>query len=319
MISKTGRVLLCSLLFLPMLLTVKAQDDYAAVLTVMRSTVEIRRVNTEQWISLPENATTPFGVGDALRTDHWGRAYLTFLDEIELLILTESTYGITAFIRAEDGSVQLNTWLEGQAIQRSPAEGEIRYELGAGRVNITRPADLFAVWTNFEDTTVVTVVDGRVELATAEGQIEVRAGEGFYTDDAIGEVVRFDAPHNAARLLAEVRGCIGTVNSGDEESLNIRSGTGLGYTIIGYIPNGGPVTLMGTNGWWRRVQRFGGFGWVEALAIETDCENLPVFPRLFEENNLEVFGVRPIELELFEPFYGRMIDNLWFYRGTAGG
>ncbi|MBZ0289076.1 MAG: hypothetical protein K8I30_15765, partial [Anaerolineae bacterium] len=100
---KTALRLMIPAIFLLMSLNSQAQDsEYSARLRIMQAGVEIRRVNTTEWLPLPLNAEAPLGTGDSLRTDGTGRALLTFLENVEVLILTETTVDIVTFQAAND-------------------------------------------------------------------------------------------------------------------------------------------------------------------------------------------------------------------------
>ena len=117
----------------------QAQANLAAVLRVTFPGVEIRRANTERWIELQEDAIAPLGIGDTLRTDESGRAYLTFADDIELLVMPLSTYEITQF-EMTDGVLMLHATLDGHAIGRTLDTDEIlEYVLDIGRFSVHDP------------------------------------------------------------------------------------------------------------------------------------------------------------------------------------
>lgn len=313
MLSDITRFLfVCLFLTMPTLM----QSDYAAVLHVVYPGVEVQRVNTAQWFSLPQDAIAILGVGDKVRTDTDGRALITFDDQFTLLVMPESIYELQRFKAEADGAINVDGTIEGHAIHQTLSlNPETIYALSLDVLTVTHPADLFAVWSDFESTPVVISAEGRLELKANDETLEVSEGEGFYLDDQL-QVTALDAPYNAARLIGQEYGCPGTVEIINQNRLNLRGGTGTGYIEIGYIENDDTVEVMGINesASWIRVQRFSGFGWVQALAINHDCEDLPVFPNVTGESNRDLFSVSAIELPLLRPFYGEADENVWFYR-----
>jgi hypothetical protein len=311
--------LACSLMLVMLSDSTLAQEtgNLAALLTIQYPDVSVRLVTTEQWLPLPQDAVAPLTVGDSVQTDEQGRALLTFDDAFEILLLPNSTLTLDKFYHETDGRLIFAATLEGHALHRSLVLPEhLVYALNAGEVTITQPAAQFGVWSSFEDATVVTVTEASAEVAAADEFLTIETGQAFYMLDDAPEILPLTAPFNAARLIGETFGCPGSVDTGAADSLNVRVGPGLGYTIIGYIPNGGSVRVVGINenGSWLRVQKYSGFAWIDALAVTNQCEGLTVYPRLYTEMNAEAFAVLPAELELLVPFYDNPAENLWFYR-----
>lgn len=319
--KRCWQLLICSLLLFSGLNT-QAQDasvnKLAALLTIHYPDVRVRLVATEQWLPLPLDAVTPLTAGDSIQTDEQGRALLTFEDLFEIVLLPDSTLTLDKFYRETDGRLIFAASLEGHALQRSLAlPDDLVYALNAGGATVNQPATQFGVWSSFEAATIVTVTAGSAEMTAADEFLTIATGQAFYMlDDDAPEILPLDAPFNAARLIGETFGCPGSVDTGAAASLNVRVGPGLGYTIIGYIPNGGSVRVVGMNesGTWLRVQKYSGFAWIDALAVKHQCEGLPVYPNLHVETNTEAFAVLPGELELLMPFYDDPAENLWFYR-----
>lgn len=309
----------------------------AAPLTVLYDGVEMRRANTEQWLTLPRHAVAPVGIGDTLRTNGQGRVWIDVLGAYEILLLPNSLLTITALsydVTAPD-DITLAATLDGHMIQRTLHKGDYALEFAQGVM--TQPAELMAIWSNFEQSPVVSVVEGVAEVvypataldasddATQDADDEtlwsVDEGNSFYLEtDGKPVIVTPKPPLNAAHVLGQMWGCTGQVIvHRTVERLNVRVGPGLGYSIIGYINDNSTAQIMGVteNNGWYRVQRLSGFGWVEGLAVEADCPELPVYPRVFLEQNAEIFEPQPEEITLLSPFYNDPTANLWFYRNAG--
>jgi hypothetical protein len=299
-------------------MTIQAQDAYAAVITIHEPGIEILRVDTEAWIALPQGAIAVIGTGDHVRADARGRALIRFLDRFEVLLMPTSTLTIDQFRRTDQTDVEVELTLDGHLIQRTHDADHMAYRLHFGTAEAIHPSDHFAVWSDFEGTPVLTSAIGMATLTYDDQRWEVEAERAFFTLPE-ARVVTLAAPYHAATLIGDLLSCPGTINAIGENSLNVRSGTGTGFTIIGYYGNGEQVKIVGINetGSWYRIQRFTGFGWVQVLGVETTCTDLPAFPRLFGESNSEIFNVLPEELDLMIPFYDTPRENLWFYRGVV--
>ena len=97
--------------------------------------------------------------------------------------------------------------------------------------------------------------------------------------------VRGDAPPASTRSLAPINQATGIVNTAGD-LLNLRSGPGTGYPIIGATPPGVTLTLVGrdTTTSWLQITQPGGadIAWVSAtfVRVEGDAARLPVSERL---------------------------------------
>ncbi len=287
--------------------------SYAALLTITHSGVEIRRANTEAWVALPENSESPFGVGDVLRTDETGRALLTFLDQIDLLILPESTYELLEF------GNELDARINGYAVQRQTQTPRFRaYRLevmGSAPLVVTSPAAWLAVWPD-----VVTVAEGEAKIITNDVEHTVTAGEGIRAvPGGEPDITPLESPLNAARLVGLLDGCPGEMDTVNNLNVNVRFGSDLRQGVIGNIPNATPVSVMGVNlsGTWYRIQAFSGFGWVQQPLVANTCADLPILPDDQFERSIGIFEVLPLELALLEPFFGPPTSDLWFYRSIV--
>lgn len=295
-----------------------AQDDVAIGARVVYPGVTMQLVGTQDALPLREGAVVALRAGDVLRTDRQGRVLLMVGDALEMLLLPISTLEI-ATSQVGEGEYQLVMRLTGQSIQRftdAPTQS-LTLELVAGEVVINADDGWFGAWSFVENSSIVTVAEGEVEIASNRETITLAAGDGARADLTTIEVTTFPPPLSAARLIGFTEGCDGTVRT-PLPALNIRAGTSLGYAEIGYVEDGQPVTLLGRtqDGNWYRVQRYSGFGWMLASAIATDCIP-PTYPSQYGEDNVEFFGIESVELDLLAPFFGTPETNLWFFRSFA--
>lgn len=289
-----------------------APDAYAATLTIMQEGVTLRRAGTQAWLPLRVGAVMPLGEGDQLQTAAGGRALVEFWPGGNMLLLPYSTYKQGLLTAAEAGSDhQIAGRLDGAAIHRfSSPVAAYRLELNDGV--IVQPASQFATWSRSTGPDAVTVYEGVVRLEANEIQVAIGENHGWYAGEA---PVLLDDALNAAALIALYEGCEGVVSI-DLRSLRVREGPGEGYVVIGYFNNGDRVSVMGvnqSNGWYR-VRSDSHFGWVQALAVQAACDNLPRSADTTRELFVQAAGATALEREWLRPYFGLPVDDLWFYR-----
>jgi uncharacterized protein YgiM (DUF1202 family) len=302
-------------LLLLMAASASAANEIALSARIVNADVTYSIVSAQRRFTLREDAQIALRAGDTLTTERYGRAYLRFADSLELLILPNSTIEIIASQDTDSDEKLLSLRLTGIAIARYGADSDdVVLEIETSRAALRTAGGWFAMWSNYSESDAITVAEGRVEVIESARSQMVTAGEGLLINDGESTPVALEAPYNGARVIGIVDGCDGRVSSTLPE-LNIRAGTSLGYTEIGFINNGASLRLVGRtiDGIWYRIQRFSGFGWVLASAVETDCV-LPEYPNLYGEDNRELFDVEGIELVLLTPFYGNFDSDPWFYR-----
>lgn len=314
---RLSAILLC--LLLP--LNSQAQETgYAAILRIIHADVEIQRANTTEWLPLSSNSEAPLGAGDKLRTNTAGRALLTFLEDVTILILPDTTLEILAFDQMADGSLKLSMHIQGQVIQQTTINTEFElFQLEANQITVTSPAELFAVWTQDEQMSVLTVAQGEAAVQIGESPFLVTQGQGIRaTASNDADIASLDPPLNAARLIGLLDGCPGRTQTTGDLNINVRVGPGFDSTVIGSIPDEQVVQVMGVNrfGTWYRIQAFSGFGWIQMPLVLNSCVDLPAILSNTVEHNIGVWGVIPLELTLLEPFYGLPESDLWFYRSV---
>ncbi|MBC7811346.1 MAG: SH3 domain-containing protein [Burkholderiales bacterium] len=318
MLLKTAVRAAALAVFLPLFSVSGAQDSgYAAVLRINFIGVEVRLANTEEWLSLPANAETPLGPGDSVRTNGFGRAMLTFLDDVEVFVLPDSTLELLTFGESADG-LAVSARLRGHTIQRVRPDREIAsFQIESSLLTVTSPAELFAVWAQDDQIAVVTVAQGQAEVSAHDQVLPVTSGQGIRVgvSDQVDEM-DLGTPLNAARLIGLLDGCPGAMQTSEGVNVNVRVGPDIDSTVIGNIADEEPVRLLaiGEYAGWYRIQAFSGFGWVQYRLVGHDCEDLIVLPSNTIEHNIGVFQLTADELALLQPFYGPPEDDLWFYR-----
>lgn len=323
-LSRPGSALLLAALLLAGGWAAHAQDGYAASVRIVNPGVSFQLAGTEAIFMLPEDAVLPMATGDVLETDRTGRVLVEFANDLQLLLLPSSRLAVLDSQRGEDGQYELRLRIDGHSGQRlGTADAEtIQLTIDTEWGEVRASAGWFALWSDLERSTVITVAEGNVDFAPNWGAPLYSAGtaEGIVIELDTARVIDLTPPYNGARMIGLASTCEGRVNAAGGV-LNIRAGTGVGYSVIGDVFNGARVRVIGVteDGVWYRIQRFSGFGWMLTSGVQADCPDLPVYPNLSGENNRELFNVEQAELDLLEPFYGQFDDDVWFYRWRQAG
>lgn len=262
-----------------------AQSDLAATLEVISGTVEVKRVNTANWIAI--NVEAIVGVGDTIRTGEDGEARITFFsDGVETDILSNSEFLINTFsggAEPEDDFTLEVSVLVGQTVQRL---GRV---LDAGSsYEVTTPGmTLAARGTEFQ---IRVEDDGRAGMLVSEGNVDANADESTAnvpsefgirsaTDEALSDVVRAST---FEELDAALDGCIVVVTTPDDVRLNVRLGPNRDAFRVGTIAAEDIDIFYGVSesGNWYRIMFNGSFGWIlsTSSSVESACAGLRVFP-----------------------------------------
>ncbi len=264
-----------------------AQNELAATLEVLSGGVEMKRVNTSNWIAIRVEAVV--GVGDVLRTDPSGRARITFFaDGTETEILPGTEYRINRF---EGSSTRFNLSAEvlvGQTIQRLSRllDATSSYNIATPAMNLVARGTEFAIRVEENGRSALLVRDGEVEADAQSSSASVPLGFGVRAavGEPISDVVRAST---FAELDAALDGCSAVLTTPDDVSLNVRSGASMGAERIGYIDASAVTRLFGvtTSSGWYRIPFGDGFGWVlsSSAEIASGCAGLRVFPDNFRE------------------------------------
>lgn len=262
---------------------VSAQDsDLAAVLEVLEGNVEVNRVNTAQW--LPVRVEAIVGVGDRIRTDSTGTARITFFaDGIESDVLPNTEIRIEHFSGTEQ-SFDLNVEvLIGETAQRiaRALDASSSYLITTPGMSLAARGTQFAVRVEESGRSAMLVSEGLVEAGKDENTSDVPPDFGIRApvDQPLSDVVRASS---FEELDAALDGCVATVTTPDDVSLNVRLAPNVDAPRVGVISAAEISKFFGatqSSGWYRIAFR-GGFGWIlsSAAVVETDCAGLRVFP-----------------------------------------
>jgi hypothetical protein len=272
------------LLLLFLLLTILpqnafAQGDLAATLEVLSEGVEVKRVNTEQWIAVQVEAIV--GVGDQIRTGEKGRARIIFFaDGTETELLANTTYQIDQFTGNEEGFQLSVSVLGGQTIQRLNRllDTNSSYDVNTPGMELAARGTNFRIRVEADGRSAMLVDEGLVQ-AGAESEVPpgfgVRAEEG----GSLSEVV---PASDFATLDSALDGCTAELSLPDDSQFNIRLAPDRDAPRIGSINPAEVTTLFGRTqgGNWYRIAYRGGFGWILASQAEigTGCAGLRPFP-----------------------------------------
>lgn len=293
--------------------------QYAVALQVTYPGVDVLRADAVNWLPLAQGAIAPVGAGDQIRTDESGRAFVTFSEGVSMLLLPQSTFTLNDFdFPTADTAPVIDATFEGVLIAETPESfSPERYTLQTLDFQVMQPARLFALWSRAGVPDVAAVSRGELLLSFGSQGFRLNAFQAFWASDDVSEnPLTLLPPMNIARLEAEINGCMGKVRTQGEPILRVRSGSTLEFTPMGGFDDDAEVRLLGIteSGLWYRVQFLSDFGWVQALAVENTCTDLPVYPDIFQENAVYGVNVTAAERALLQPFFGTAEENRWFYR-----
>lgn len=298
-------LLILSMVFLQSASTF-AQGDLAAILEVVDEGVEVKRVNTDQWLAIRAEAIV--GVGDSIRTSETGRARITFFsDGVETTVEPATEIIIEAFNgdAEPDGSFTLSVRVvAGQTLQRldRALDEDSDYNVETPGASLVARGTNFAVRVEPSGRSGMLVFDGVVgaendsSAADVPAQFGIRAAVG----DAISDVVRADT---FAQLDAALDGCSVIVTTPDDVRLNARLGPSLDFPAVGTIDADAITNVKGVteSGGWYRIDFRGGFAWVlsSTASIQGECAGLRQFPddAPAEDPMLYEFVGDPVELD----------------------
>ncbi len=331
-----------ALIALALAVRVGAQADapLASALQVIFNGVDVRRANTEDWFPMRAGAQMAFGVGDTLRTDLTGRAWVEF-DGARTLILPASVFALRAY--QPDGSIDVE--LSGRAVHEIADDGlvyRVFYPDAAGlHVRADAPA-LFAIQTRpYRSIPLLEPLNrGQPSLvataAAAERPLQIvtfdtvqavfSAGEGVFSP-IFGSL---SPPQRLPGLLrfAEIESlnvpvsCAALSRPTVAPRLAARIGPAEQYRSIGGVDFGVPLRIVGRTEDRRRyrIAYYSAYAWIVADGVVLDpaCDPaaLAVFPYETVELPLGAVAVTPEELALLQPFYGTPTDDPWFYRAA---
>lgn len=282
---------------------VKAQE-LAAILEVITPGVEVKRVNTENWIAV--NIEAIVGVGDIIRTDNTGYARVTFFaDGVDTDILPSTEFRINTFEGSTIESYNLTVEvLIGQTTQRLTRllDSNANYNILTPAMELVARGTAFAIRVEGDGRSAMLVSEGLVAADNETEAEEVNPGFGIRADESLSDVV---AATSFAELDAALDGCVANINTVDDVSLNVRLGPGTNYTRIGTIE---PLTIARFYGQfsddedWFRIQFRDSYGWILAsnVILAQSCAGLRQFDATFAGEDPESFSSLTEDFSLTE-------------------
>lgn len=309
----------CMIIIITLLMTIaaSAQDNLAAVIEIRYEGVELRRENSDVWLPLPQYAVAFIGAGDTIRTDEQGRVQVSFDESTHLLLLSNSELTLTT-LASDTDTLSLEAMLIGNAIFETSSDNPFDpFNLVLNDLTITDPALLMGIWSFTDATDAVTVAQGNAIVLMNDISVDVPAETGFFAEPERSESIAFDPEWHAAGLEARLYGCEGVVQTAGDTPLLVRTGPGRGFQPMGTLDVSRIVPLMATTATtgWTRIQFLTGFGWIQSLAIESDCTDLPVVPDDSpEEKFVTIINVTDDELSVLRPFIDSPANNAFVYQ-----
>lgn len=307
---KVGLLFILFIIVLP-ILSFAQSSQLAATLEVLAGGVEVKRVNTENWIAV--NLEAIVGVGDLIRTDETGQARITFFsDGVDTDILPNSEFSIDTF---ESGSTQDAFTLEvsvllGQTVQRlgRVLDSNSSYDVNTPGMTLAARGTQFRIRVEDNGRAGMLVSEGVVNAEDSGTSADVPPEFGIRSavDDNLSDVVRAST---FEQLDAALDGCTVTVTTVDDVRLNVRLSPSVDAFRVGTIAADEIDILYGINqsGGWYRVMFNDGFGWIlsSSASVESACAGLRVFP----DDHLE-------DIESYSG-YGETIDPTDFQAPVA--
>lgn len=270
-----------------------AQGELAASLEVLEPGVEVKRVNTQQWVAVEVESI--IGEGDSIRTDATGTARIIFFTDGTELTLEPGTEVTILEFRGDASrfniSLRMLAGITRQQILRA-LEADSIYAIETPAVDMTVRGTTFAVRVEETGRSSVITSDGDVAVNDESEDADVPAGFGLRVpvNERFSEVV---PATTFEELDAALDGCPATFQTNADVRANIRLGPDLTFTRVGSIAPGEINRLVGIteNGEWYRVPFRGGFGWIAGAGfgvnVAASCPGLRVFPDDYEENVTE--------------------------------
>lgn len=297
---KIRNILVLLALLIVLTINAYAQSDLAATLEVLTGTVEVKRVNTENWIAI--NIEAIVGVGDTIRTNESGQARITFFaDGVETDILPDSELVIDTFsgsgVTAEDSFTLEVSVVVGQTVQRlgRVLDASSSYDVNTPGMTLAARGTEFRI--RVEDS-------GRAGMLVSEGNVDADSGDttanvppefGIRSavEESLSDVVRAST---FEELDAAIDGCTVGVTTVDDVRINVRVAPNQDAFRVGTIAAEDIDIFYGVldSGNWYRIMFNGGFGWIlsSSSSVEDACAGLRVFPadHIEDVNGYESYG-----------------------------
>ncbi len=257
--------------------------ELAATLEVLAAGVDVKRVNTSDWIQA--NIEAIVGVGDLIRTDETGRARITFFaDGVDTNLLPNTEYRIEQFEGDGDSFHITVEVLIGQTTQRlnRALDANSSYNVNTPAMTLTARGTAFAIRVDEGgERAAILVSDGTVEAEAESTTAPVPLGFGVRSevDGELSDVVR---AATFEELDYGLDGCAASITTPDDVQLNVRVGPRLDAPRVGTIAATEIDIFMGRSesGTWYRINFRGGFGWIlsSTANLGSACADLRLFP-----------------------------------------
>jgi len=279
--------LLILLTILCTMLTVRAQEQtrLAATLEVLKAGVEVKRVDTPNWIAIKIEAIV--GVGDEIRTNATGSARITFFaDGVDTDLLPNTVYRIEEFTGSGESFTLNAQVLIGQTTQRlgRTLDANSSYNITTPGMVLAARGTQFSIRVEDSGRAGMLVQEGVVEAENEDASAEIPPQFGIRAapEEALSDVVKADS---FSELDAALDGCPSQVRTVDDVRLNVRLGPDFTTPRVGTIDAADLTTLIGisptdsTKTAWYRVPFNGGYGWVLSSTVTIDqvCPGLRDF------------------------------------------
>jgi hypothetical protein len=283
--SVLSMIMLIMVLGAALIVRAQEQTRLAATLEVLKAGVEVKRVDTPNWIAIKIEAIV--GVGDEIRTDAAGSARITFFaDGVDTDLLPNTVYRIEEF-KGEGESFTLNAQvLIGQTTQRlgRTLDASSSYNITTPGMILAARGTEFAIRVEESGRAGMLVQEGVVAAENEEDTAEIPPEFGIRAapDEALSDVVKAST---FAELDAALDGCAAQIKTVDDVRLNVRLGPNLTMPRVGTVDPAELTALVGisatdrTNTSWYRVPFNGGYGWVlsSSARVAADCAGLRTF------------------------------------------
>jgi hypothetical protein len=268
-------------------LVVRAQEQtrLAATLEVLKAGVEVKRVDTPNWIAIKIEAIV--GVGDEIRTNATGSARITFFaDGVDTDLLPNTIYRIEEFTGSGESFTLNAQVIIGQTTQRlgRTLDANSSYNVTTPGMVLAARGTQFAIRVEESGRAGMLVQEGVVAAENEESSADIPPQFGIRAvpEEALSDVVKASS---FEELDAALDGCAAQVKTVDDVRLNVRLGPDLTTPRVGTIDAADLTLLMGVNfiedtrAAWYRVPFNGGYGWVlsSAATISQDCSGLREF------------------------------------------
>jgi len=295
-------VLVIGLLGLSGLLRVKADSDLVASLETLSPGVQVKRVDTTEWVYVVRESLV--GVGDSIRTDGAGRARVTFFaNGTDTEILPDTEFRLDSF-KGTDSRFEISvTVLVGQTKQRISKllDSGSSYKINSNGLEMAVRGTEFAVRVEQSGRSATVVQTGTVRAANSGPKAalaaDVQSGFGVRAEAGKGlsDVVK---AKSFAELDSALDGCGAVISTEGDVVLNVRIGPALTFQRLGWLDNNIRQIVLGQTETtkWYRIPYKDGFAWVYAPALKLDnsCAGLRKYPDSYGPEDFSLYkGLAP--------------------------